>query len=416
MQNKKDLSQLQMPDISNAPRKKPQARTQSRPQPRDLQVTTFDDADYEARRRARMKRKEAKRKKLRRRRIILACCAAVLILLVFLLIKGIMLLAGAIAGLIADKKAPVQTEQVVSQADLPIEDDTVDEAEDSVVQAASHYQFTETDATVGLNSDQVLSQYAMLVNAEDHTIVATRNAYDRFIPASMTKVMTLLVACEAAQDLDDTYEITLDVTDFSFANGCSNVGFEVGENVTVRDLMYGTILPSGGDAAYALACYTAGSHEEFVNRMNEKCVELGIGDTTHFTNCVGLYDDNHYSRPYDMAVIMGAAMENELCREVLSARKYTTSLTEQHPEGITISNWFNRRIEDKSMGGQEIGAKTGYVVQSKSCAVSYYEDANGTPYICVTGTAEGGWACIYDHVSIYNIYADGNASYQRSEK
>ena len=105
-----------------------------------------------------------------------------------------------------------------------------------------------------------------------------------------------------------------------------------------------------------------------------------------------------------MAVIMKAAMQNELCKEFLSAHTYTTSLTDQHPEGITISNWFLRKIEDKDTGGEVLCAKTGYVVQSKNCAVSYGTFAGGKPYICVTAGATSGWRCIYDHVEIYNRY------------
>ena len=85
--------------------------------------------------------------------------------------------------------------------------------------------------------------------------------------------------------------------------------------------------------------------------MNQKLEELGLSDTAHFTNCVGLYDENHYCTLYDMAEILGAAIDNELCREVLSAHTYTTSATEQHPEGLLISNWFLRRIEDKDTHG-----------------------------------------------------------------
>ena len=94
----------------------------------------------------------------------------------------------------------------------------------------------------------------------------------------------------------------------------------------------------------------------------------------------------------------------ELCREVLSAHSYTTAPTEQHPEGILISNWFLRRIEDKDTGGAVLCAKTGYVVQSGNCAVSYGTFAGGTPYICVTAGSAGSWRCIYDHVEIFNRY------------
>ena len=191
-------------------------------------------------------------------------------------------------------------------------------------------------------------------------------------------------------------------------------GFLDGEEVPVRDLFYGTILPSGGDAAVGLATYISGSQESFVELMNDKLEELGLSDSAHFTNCIGLYDADHYCTAYDMAVIMKAAMENEMCREFLSAHTYTTAPTTQHPDGITISNWFLRKIEDKDMGGEVLCGKTGYVVQSRNCAVSYSR-IQGTPYICVTIGATSNWRCIYDHVEIYNRYVSSAAKGQSSD-
>ncbi len=268
------------------------------------------------------------------------------------------------------------------------------------------YSFTETSNTVGIYSEEVISSNAILINESTDTIVASKGAKERISPASMTKVLTVLVAAEhiTEEQLDDTFTMTLEITDYAYVNDCSSVGFLEGEQIPVRDLFYGTVLASGGDAAVGLATYVAGSHEAFVDMMNEKLAELGLADSAHFTNCVGLYDENHYCTVYDMAIIMKAAMQNELCREFLSAHTYTTTSTEQHPEGITISNWFLRRIEDKDTGGLVIGAKTGYVVQSKSCAVSYGTFAGGTPYICVTAGSNSSWRCIYDQVEIYTRY------------
>lgn len=268
------------------------------------------------------------------------------------------------------------------------------------------YSFKATDDTVTIYSEEVASTNAILINESTDTIIAQKGARQRICPASMTKVLTVLVAAEniTKENLDDTFTMTLDITDYAYVNDCSSVGFLEGEVVTVRDLFYGTVLPSGGDAAVGLATYIAGSHEEFVDMMNEKLEELGLADSAHFTNCVGLYDDNHYCTVYDMAVIMKAAIQNELCREFLSLHTYTTSSTEAHPEGITISNWFLRRIEDKDTGGEVLCAKTGYVVQSKNCAVSYEIKEDGVPYICVTAGAHSSWRCIYDHVEIYNQY------------
>ena len=105
-------------------------------------------------------------------------------------------------------------------------------------------------------------------------------------------------------------------------------------------------------------------------------------------------------------MILKAAEENKLCHEVLNARKYTTSGTTEHPEGIMISNWFLRRIEDKDTHGEVIGAKTGFVNQSGSCAASYQISNNGKHYICVTADAYSSWRCIYDHVEIYDEYTE----------
>ena len=108
--------------------------------------------------------------------------------------------------------------------------------------------------------------------------------------------------------------------------------------------------------------------------MNEKLEQLGLSDTAHMTNCVGIYDEEHYCSVYDMAMILEAAIENDFCREVLSAHTYTTSKTQQHPDGIDLSNWFLRRIEDKDTGGEVVCGKTGFVNQSRNCAASYGVD------------------------------------------
>lgn len=253
--------------------------------------------------------------------------------------------------------------------------------------------------------EEVGSTNVVFIDLASEEILAERDCMTVVNPASMTKVLTVLVAAEYVDDPDDVFTMTIDITDYSYSNDCSSVGFAVGEKVTVRDLFYGTILPSGADAAVALATYVAGSHEAFVELMNEKAEELGLSATAHFTNCVGLYDEQHHCTVYDMAMIMEAALDNEFCREVLNAHTYTISPTEQHPEGISISNWFLRRIEDKDTGGEVICAKTGYVVQSGNCAVSYGVDQSGRGYVCATTGAHSAWRCIYDHVALYKKYA-----------
>ena len=166
------------------------------------------------------------------------------------------------------------------------------------------------DADTVQLDDTIDSSYAVLIDEDSGTILAEKDSGARISPASMTKVLTLLVGAEyAAGHLDDTFTMTVDITDYCYVNKCSVVGLMVGETVPVRELLYGTILPSGADAALGLAVYVSGSQEAFVELMNQKLEELGVSGTAHFTNCVGLYDENHYCTVTDMALILRAAME-----------------------------------------------------------------------------------------------------------
>lgn len=313
---------------------------------------------------------------------------------------------------------------------------------------------TQPDTANPVETQQITSKYMVLIDLSDDSIVAKRDSDVVINPASMTKILTVLTATDMIKDLDDTYVITQEEIQYAYAHDCSAVGFLEGETVTVRDLVYGTIVCSGADAAIGLANYCCGSQEAFVEKMNEKVEALELSDTAHFTNVVGIYDENLHCTMEDMAVILSTAIQNDLCRDVLSTRIYTTTpdpsllpdkakvkstetgtdeaagkagtddgqtlntetgetTEEEIPEslilvatkGIEISNWFMRRIEDKQTGGEVLGAKTGYVSTAGSCAASYYKSASGKEYVCVTGDTYSSWRCIYDHVGIYRSLA-----------
>lgn len=303
-----------------------------------------------------------------------------------------------------DLKAGNEENDDVQNMEQKIEEEP--QAAPLAVYNGESFEFEADSDTVPIYNEEIISSNVILVDETTDTIVASKGAKERISPASMTKVLTILVAAEniTEEQLDDTFLMTREITDYGYVNDCSAVGFLDGEKITVRDMFYGTILPSGSDAAVGLATYVAGSHEAFVEMMNDKLKELGLSETSHYTNCVGLYDEQHYSTVYDMAIIMKAAIQNDFCRMVLAEHNYTTESTTEHPEGINISNWFLRRIEDKDTGGEVLCAKTGYVMQSKNCAVSYGTFAGGKPYICVTAGSTSSWRCIYDHVEIYNEY------------
>ena len=264
--------------------------------------------------------------------------------------------------------------------------------------------FAEYAALAPRLGEEVSSGYAVLIDLDSGTVLAEKDSHTAVSPASMTKILTILVAAEQIGDLNDTAPVTQEITDFCFSNDCSVAGFLPGEAVPLGELFYGAILPSGADASLALANYVAGSQEAFVELMNRKAAELGLSESARFSNCVGLYSEDNVCPVYDMALILKAAMDNDLCRQVLTQKTFDIPPSEAHPEGLPLSNWFIRRIEDHMPEGVELlGAKTGFINESGNCAASMAQDASGRRFICVTAQAGGVWQCIYDHVALYGM-------------
>ena len=253
------------------------------------------------------------------------------------------------------------------------------------------------------------SKYAILIDAETGVVISHRSGNAKIYPASMTKVMTVLVAVENIKDFNATYEMTYEIIKPLVDADATRAGFKEGEDVKIIDLLYGLILPSGGDCAIALAEYISGSEEEFVKLMNAKCEELGL-QNTHFSNTSGLHDENNYSTPADMAIIMKYAMENPICREVLSTYKYTTEKTEENPEGIELfSTMFSRMYGNEVEGVDIVAGKTGYTTEAGNCLVSYATKGEKS-YICVLADGESKWKSIYDTFAVYEKYIPENVS------
>lgn len=262
---------------------------------------------------------------------------------------------------------------------------------------------TISDSYVEISSSTVSSPYIALLDVENHEIIAGRSCEMKIYPASMTKVMTLIVAVENVESMDDTFILTSEILDPLVKADASRAGFDVGEEVSAKNLLYGLILPSGADAAVALANMTCGSEEEFVKLMNKKCKDLGLSNT-HFINTSGLHDENQYTTPIEMAMILEYAMLDETCAEILSTYQYTTEATVQHPEGILLtSTLFSRMYGDEVAGVQIASGKTGYTIEAKNCLVSYATKDN-KHYVAVTAGASNRWNVIFDDFEIYKDY------------
>lgn len=253
-------------------------------------------------------------------------------------------------------------------------------------------------ATVG---EEIKCTNAIVIDVADGTALAERLPDQRIYPASMTKVMTLIVAYEEIESFDQTFTFTADLINPLVAENASRAGFMAGETVSVIDLFYGAALPSGADATTALAILVAGSEEAFAERMNEKAAEMGLTGT-HFTNASGLHDDRHYSTVREIAAIFAYAMQIEPLREIMSAYQYTTTATTQNPEGLLLtSTLFSSLSGDELPGMKIIAGKTGYTLEAKRCLVSMAIRDDGREYIAVVVGGEGKWTPITDSVELY---------------
>ena len=182
----------------------------------------------------------------------------------------------------------------------------------------------ELDVT-GVNSSNVI-----LMDAKSGKIIGNLNGEERIYPASMTKIMTAIVALETFSDLDR--KITLSEDIFYALNGqdATQAGFQPGEEVRIRDLVYGVILPSGAECCLALADEVAGSEEAFVEKMNQKAKVIGMKNT-NFVDCTGLHDPEHYSTAYDIALLLRYALHNETFCDVIESHFHSTPGTNVHP-------------------------------------------------------------------------------------
>ena len=266
-------------------------------------------------------------------------------------------------------------------------------------------EYTFTDKTADLPND-IQAEYGIVVDRKSGNIIAEKNSQKRAFPASTTKVMTLLVAVENIKDMNETFTMSYAITDPLFVAGASVAGFKNNEKITMTDLLYGTILPSGADAAMGLATHIAGSEENFVKLMNEKVKELKLKDT-HFANVTGLHDENNYTTAYDMAIILDAAMENEVCKKVLSTYQHTTNKTPQNEKGILLSSTlFNYMYGTEPETATILGGKTGYVTEAGYCIASFGEaNESKNEYIVVTFRSPGLWPAFNGQIALYKKFA-----------
>jgi len=263
------------------------------------------------------------------------------------------------------------------------------------------------EVNVPSNASQgnLYSSNAILIRLKDNTVLMEKNSDEKIYPASLTKMMTAIVAIENLPDLNEKIELTWSMFEGLYQANASMAGFQAGEKVSAIDLLYGVMLPSGAESCIALADYIAGSEQNFVKLMNQKAKELGMKNT-HFENTTGLHHDKHYTTVKDLAVLLSYALKNDTFWHVFTSPSYFVSPTNKHPEGITFYSTLYEKLGNQNiLGGEILGGKTGYTDKAGLCLASlakvYEED-----YILITAGAKGNHYSeqhnITDAITVYN--------------
>lgn len=272
--------------------------------------------------------------------------------------------------------------------------------------------FTLVTPVQALNNSEdigLTAQYAVAIDAKSGLVLYNKNMDERMYPASMTKVMTVIVAIEMIKDFEATTVISQSDIDTVWETGASSANFEVGETVTYNDLLLGAILPSGADATRALANNLCGGQEEFVDKMNELAKKLKLKDT-HFVNTTGIHDENHYTTVHDMAMIVKYAVENEQFREVYSKRFATSSNGLHQWANKSMYNANKSNIDTSSI----LGCKSGYTDAAKNC-LSSLDKVGDNEIITIVGKSINNdvkpRAAVQDTLDIVN-YVSQNYSMQ----
>ena len=245
------------------------------------------------------------------------------------------------------------------------------------------------DENIGLeDTTESVAEGAGLFRLNEKEAVYKKNIYERLYPASTTKILTALIALEES-NLDDV--VTVSANAANQASDSSVCGLKEGDQISMRDLLYGLMMRSGNDAAIAIAEHISGSSEEFAVLMNAKAQSLGATNS-HFVTPNGLHDEDHYTTVYDMYLIMNAAVQNETFVEILHTARYTSNYTDTAGNPVTqdwaTTNKYLMGTEAVPEGVTVIGGKTGTTGEAKYCLVQYNQNASGEPMISIVFKAD----------------------------
>lgn len=226
---------------------------------------------------------------------------------------------------------------------------------------------------------------AVLMDASTGLVLYEKNAHKEEYPASITKIMTTLLALENCS-LDETVTFSHNAV-FNLEVGSSHIGIDEGERLSVEQCLYAIMLASANEVSSGIAEHVSGSVEDFATLMNQRAKDLGCLNT-HFANANGLHNDNHYTTAYDMALIGRAAMQNATFQKITSTLRYTIPPTNKHENENIFTNHHKMLYDTKFEYEYCIGGKTGYTSKAGNTLVTFAQK-DGVTLVCVVMRANG---------------------------
>ena len=223
-----------------------------------------------------------------------------------------------------------------------------------------------------------------LFNLDSNEVVFSKSAFDRVYPASITKIMTAILA-EKYGNMDDVVTITAE--DVNLESGSQVVGFQVGDRVSMYELYHGLLIHSGNDAAMAIARHIGGTVENFVAMMNQEALSLGCFNT-HFMNPSGLHDASHYTSVYDVYLMLATAVEEyPLFSRVMQLSVYNLSYMSADGSVININldstdKYLTKEVSPPK-GITVLGGKTGTTSIAGNCLAIVSQNSYGEPHISI---------------------------------
>lgn len=235
---------------------------------------------------------------------------------------------------------------------------------------------------------QLTSEYALLVKLDTQEILLEKRKDERIYPASMTKIMTTYVALQKLKNLDLKVLVPSDTISEMQQLNASMAGFRPMEEVSIRDLLYGAMLPSGAEACVTLAQSVSGSEQAFVDLMNTTAAQLGMKNT-HFMNTTGLHEEQHYSTVQDIEILLSKALQDQNFKTVFTTQTHRTQSDAYNPNGLIFTSTLTNSLTQFGLNNPYIlGAKTGYTPEAGLCMASLGK-VGQSEYVLISARAKG---------------------------